>query len=95
MPLEMDFKRVYIIMLLTSINNRATIEPVSDCSPICRSLRVGFLESICTTGVPEISCRRFDNEEVRYKIRDESRRGRNGRYAERNLRPSVIAGNVR
>jgi hypothetical protein len=82
-------------VLLTSINSRATTEPVSDCSPIYRSLRDGFRERICTTGVPEISCRRFDNEEVRCKIRDESRRGRNGRYAERNLRPSVIAGNVK
>ena len=82
-------------MLLTSINSKATTEPVSDCSPTYRSLRVGFRESICTTGVPEISCRRFDNEDVRYEVRDESRKGRNGRYAERNLRPSVIAGNDR
>ena len=82
-------------MLLTSINDRATMEPVSDCSPIYRSLQDGFRERICTTGVPEISYRRFDNKEVRYEVRDESRKRRNGRYAERNLRPSIIAGNVR
>lgn len=91
----LEILREYMTVLLTSINSRATTEPVSDCSPTYRSLLDGFLERIFTTGVPEISCRRFVKEEVRYKIRDESRRGRNGRYAERNLRPSVIAGNVR
>lgn len=83
------------MLSLTPINSKDKIEPVSDCSPIYRSLRVGVRERICTTGLPETSCRRLDNKEVRYKRRDESRRGRNGRYAERNLRPSVIAGNVR
>lgn len=54
-------------------------DPVSDCSPTARSRRVGIRESIRTTGVAVVSCCRAESEPMRWCMRQERRRGRNGR----------------
>jgi hypothetical protein len=81
--------------ILTERNINDIVEPVSACSPTDLSRRVGSRDRIRTTGVPDLSWRNRDNDEVRKCRRDESRSGRKGKYAERKWSPSVMTGSVR
>lgn len=74
---------------LTNRNMSDTVEPVSDCSPTDLNLRVGIRERMRTIGPPSPSWRIRDSDAVRKIINEDSRRGRNGIYAERKRRPLV------
>lgn len=80
---------------LTNRKIRDTSEPVSAFSPIVFTRRVGIRDRTRTTGDRVVSCRKLVRDVTRYDSRDDSRNGRNGRYAERNRRPSVTAGRPR
>jgi hypothetical protein len=70
--------RIRVQDRLTEIKMKDTTDPASDCSLVDLSRRVGMRERIRTIGVPVVSCRKVDIEEMRKCVRHESRKGRNG-----------------